>query len=51
MEIKLATFSFKRDKNRKYKRLHDHRVSRKARRQEQRDQTQLQLHLPASVAT
>ena len=51
MEIKCATYSFKRDKNRKYKRLHDSRVSRQARRQEQRVRTQHQLHLQASVST
>jgi hypothetical protein len=50
-EIKLATYSFKRDKNRKYKRLHYSRVSRQAPRQEQPGGTQHQLHLQASVST
>ncbi len=51
MGIKLAAYSFKRDKNREYKRLNDDGVSRKARRQEQRVRTQHQLQLQASVAT
>ena len=51
MKIKPAAYSFKRDKNRNYKRLHYSRVSRQAPRQEQPGGTQHQLHLQASVST